>query len=257
MLFQGKTAIVTGAASGIGRATVEKLLKNGAKKVICADLCNYYTFENQYNNKFIKRQLNVGDKHSIESFYSQARNDLNNRAPDLLVNNAGITRDSKFSRMTDEQWHEMIKVNLDSIFYMTKNYVNWVEESKELHKTDDSSLINNPRAIVNLSSISAKVGNFGQANYCAAKAGVYGITKNNARELASLNLRVNAVSPGFIATAMTAAMPPKVLKGVLMTVPMQRAGLPEEIADSILFLGSEQSSYVTGINLEVAGGLGM
>ena len=136
---------------------------------------------------------------------------------------------------------------------MTQPYLNMVIENQD----NGQNLEQNPRSIVNLSSISAKIGNFGQANYCAAKAGVYGITKNNAREFARYNMRVNAISPGFIETPMTAAMPPKVLRQTVMMVPMMRQGTADEIAKGVLYLGSDMSSYVTGINLEIAGGLAM
>jgi len=249
MLFAGKTAIISGTASGIGRATADLLLKNGAKKVIGGDLSKYYDLK---SDKFKHQELNVGYKESIKNFYEFAKIELDGKAPDLLVNNAGITLDNTMAKMEEHQWDTMMTVNLSSIFYMTQPFYMWAREDGKM------DCEKNPRAIVNLSSISAKVGNFGQANYCAAKAGVYGITKNNAREFAQYNIRVNAISPGFIETPMVAAMPPKVVKRMVMgNIPMQRTGRVDEIANACLYLGSDMSSYVTGVNLEVAGGLGM
>ena len=204
-MFAGKTAIVTGAASGIGKATAELLLKNGAKSVIAADVAKIP----MNDPKLHPAVLDVGDKKAIKEFWGLSREKLGQRAPDLLVNNAGITRDCSFGKMGEDQWDEMMRVNLSSIFHMSQSYYLWAREDKASCKTT-------PRAIVNLSSLSAKIGTFGQANYCAAKAGVYGITKNNAREMAPYNFRVNAVSPGTILTPMVMAMPEHIREATMV-----------------------------------------
>merc|ERR1719220_1854851 len=186
--------------------------------------------------------LDVGDKKAIKEFWGLSREKLGQRAPDLLVNNVGITRDCSFGKMGHDHWEEMMRVNLSSIFHMSQSHFLWAREDKAGCKST-------PRAIVNLSSLSAKIGTFGQANYCAAKAGVYGITKNNAREMAPYNFRVNAVSPGTILTPMVMVMPEHIREATIQAmIPMARGGEPEEVAKSILFLGSDMSSYVTGVN---------
>lgn len=159
-----------------------------------------------------------------------------------LVNNAGITKDAFLKKMTEEQWDAVMTVNLKGIFLVTQAVIEDIEEGG---------------AVVNISSMVGKSGNMGQTNYCASKAGVIGFTKALAKEYAKKNIRCNAIQPGFIKTPMTETIPEKVVQGFLTQIPLNRMGMPEDIAKACLFLLSDMSSYITGISIEVAGGLFM
>ncbi|CAB3400813.1 unnamed protein product [Caenorhabditis bovis] len=243
-LLVGRLAVVTGGGSGIGKSICQTLAANGAR-VIVSDL----------NEKSAKESLATlrGDGHqavvcdvsepdSVKTLYESAIKVGN---PSVLVNCAGITQDSTLLKMTPNKWDSVIKVNLNSIFHVSQAFAR--------HSVTEQS----PLSIINISSIVGKTGNFGQTNYAATKAGVIGFTKSAAKELAKKNIRVNAILPGFIKTPMTEAMPPNVLANICAGIPMGRMGETEEIANSVLFLASDLSSYVTGITLEVTGGYNM
>ncbi len=161
---------------------------------------------------------------------------------DIVVNNAGITRDAMLHKLAEEDWDVVIDVHLKGTFLVTQAAAKYFRER------------NQPGAIVNISSLAAKGGNMGQLNYVAAKSGIVGMTKTSARELARYGVRVNAVQPGFIDTAMTRAMPPDVVKQRLSEIPLGRAGTVDDVARAVAFLASDESAYITGIVLEVGGG---
>jgi 3-oxoacyl-[acyl-carrier protein] reductase len=239
----GKVALVTGAASGIGKATAIRLAKEGANLALgdLKDLSELCDSLKNYGVKVVALKLDVSDYSSCESFYKSALSELCVERADILVNNAGINRDSLFVKMSFEQWDDVIKVDLYSMFNMTKQVV-------------PKMLENSWGRIVNVSSISW-LGNIGQANYSAAKAGVIGFTKTLARELAKHGITVNAVCPGFIDTPMTRAVPEKIREMILSRIPMKRIGNPEEVASVIAFLCSDDASYITGEVIGVTGGL--
>ena len=250
MLFAGKTAVVTGAASGLGLATARTLIKNGAKSVIGIDMNSYYDVNSK---NFTKLQMNVGSRPEVDNLYDNIlREKFDNRAPDLLVNCAGITRDVLLLKMDDQQWDDVMTVNLKSLYLMSQNYAKWVKE-----EAVENGKVLTSRSIVNISSIVGKTGNMGQTNYAASKAGVIGFTKSAAKELTALDIRVNAILPGFIETPMTQAIPDKVKRVVTRTIPMGEMGTPNDIAEGVLYLGSDMSKYVTGISHEITGGLAM
>ncbi|CAI2348621.1 unnamed protein product [Caenorhabditis sp. 36 PRJEB53466] len=227
-----KLAIVTGGGSGIGREVCKKLAASGARLIV-TDLNESAagsTIDSLAGSGHAAFRMDVSKIVEVNKFKEYLGSF--DSPPAVLVNCAGITKDSTLLKMREEQWKDVIDVNLTSIFL-------------------------SPLSIVNVSSIVGKIGNFGQTNYAATKAGVIGFTKSAARELATKKIRVNAVLPGFIRTPMTEAMPPKVLEGMVSMVPQRRLGEPEEIADAVLFLASDMSSYVTGTTIEVTGGLGM
>lgn len=166
--------------------------------------------------------------------------------PDILINCAGITRDTQMLKMTESMFDDVIKVNLKGTFLMTQAVSKLMIEEKV-----------EAGSIVNITSVSAKIGNFGQCNYAASKSGVEGFTRSAARELAKYNIRCNAVMPGFIDTPMISTVPEKVMESIKKEIPLQRLGKPEELAETCAFLASQKSSYITGSIIQVSGGLFM
>ncbi|PIC15039.1 hypothetical protein B9Z55_022165 [Caenorhabditis nigoni] len=245
-LLGGRIAVVTGGGSGIGKAISEALAKHGAR-VVVADLDSNTAAATarslQSSEKHSSFAVDVSDANSVKQLTHHVKS---LGTPSILVNCAGITKDSTLAKMTEEKWDSVIKVNLTGVFHVSQAFVK--------SSIDDN---NHPLSIINVSSIVGKMGNFGQTNYAATKAGVIGFTKSAAKELAKKNVRVNAVLPGFIKTPMTEAMPPNVLAEICKGIPMGRMGETEEIANSVLFLASDLSSYVTGATLEVTGGFSM
>lgn len=240
-----RIAIITGAGSGIGYATSVKLASKGYI-VVMGDIRDDIQerakeVEAKTKGKVIGLKVNVADWNSCREFYESALKTLGVDHVDILVNNAGIIRDALFVKMTLEQWDEVIKVHLYGTFNMTKQVV-------------DGMIKYNWGRIINMSSASWQ-GNIGQANYAAAKAGIIGFTKTLARELGKYNITVNAIVPGFIDTPMTASVPEKVRNMIIDRIPMKRMGTPEEVANIIAFLSSEEASYVNGAVIEVTGGL--
>jgi 3-oxoacyl-[acyl-carrier protein] reductase len=242
----GLTAVITGAAQGIGKTIALKFAEQGCS-VCLADL-KKETLENtlkEFTDKgyqAVACEVDVSNSASVDALFTQALEKLGKI--DILVNNAGITRDGLLIRMKDDDWDKVIAVNLSGVFYCCR------AGAKIMMKQRNGR-------IINISSVVGLMGNAGQTNYSATKAGVLGITKTLARELASRNITVNAVAPGFIDTDMTAKLPPEVKEKLLSQIPLGRLGLPGEVADAVLFFASNEAAYVNGQVLAVCGGLTM
>lgn len=247
MLLDGKIALVTGGSRGIGRAVAIELAKEGAtvainyagNKAAAEEVQSIIT---EMGGKAIIIQADVSDEKSATQMVEEVIAQLG--GVDILVNNAGITRDGLFIRMKEEDWNAVINTNLTGIFNCTKVAAKYMMKKRS-------------GRIINMSSVSGIMGNAGQTNYAAAKAGVIGFTKSLAREMASRGITVNAVAPGFIATDMTAAMPEKAQEHVLTSIPLGKMGKPEDIANAVLFLASDKASYITGQVIHVDGGMVM
>ncbi len=240
--FQGKTAIVTGGAQGIGFQIALQLLEAGAQVSIwdySSEALNSAKSEfSKFTSQLHTAQVDVTKRESIAA--------ANQSLPwnvDILVNNAGITRDKSFAKMQPEDWDAVISTNLTGLFNVTKGLSEKFNPASA-HKR-----------IVNISSVVGLYGNFGQANYAAAKAGVIGLTKTLGKELGRKGFTVNAICPGFIMTAMTKAMPKEVLEQMAGKVPVTRLGEPSDIANAVMFLSSEQASYINGAVISVDGGI--
>lgn len=240
-LLEGKTAVITGGAQGIGRATAELFYEHGARIVI-ADLNGELAQQTAQEiagadgigvacDVTQADQVKVALDTAVEKFGSL----------DVMINNAGITRDATMRTMTEEDFDQVISVHLKGAWNGTRLASLIMREQKS-------------GAIINISSISGKVGMIGQTNYSSAKAGIIGLTKAAAKEMGHHGVRVNAVQPGLIRTAMTEAMPKRIFDEKLAEIPMQRAAEPSEVASVILFYASELSSYMTGTVAEVSGG---
>lgn len=242
--LENKIAIVTGGADGIGKAGAELLAQHGAQ-IIIWDLNEEKGAEavaaiiqNGGLAKFMR--VNTAKYEEVGAAVVEIISKF--KRIDILINNAGITRDSTLLKMTHEQWDQVIDVNLTGVFNCTKCVAPYMVDNKS-------------GRIINTSSVVALYGNFGQTNYVATKAGLIGMTKTWARELGRKGINVNAVAPGFIATEMVMKMPENVLDGMKSKVPLQRLGKPEEIAAIYLFLASDDSSYVNGAVISVDGGM--
>lgn len=241
-----KIAVVTGASRGIGRSIALALAAKGAV-IVAVDMDQASTdavvAELQASGaKALGIIGNVTNTPDVERMINQAMETFGR--VDILINNAGITRDGLLVRMKDEDWDAVLSVNLKGAFLCSR------AASKVMAKQRYGR-------IINIASIVGQMGNAGQANYCASKAGLIGLTKSNARELAKRNITVNAVAPGFIATAMTDALSDKVREELAAQIPMERLGSSEDIANAVLFLAAEQSGYITGHVLAVNGGMYM
>ena len=244
-LLEGKTAIVTGAARGIGKAIALKFAEEGCNVAI-TDL--FYdeiamATEAELQAMGVKAKAyasNAAKFDDTQSVVNQIIADFGKI--DILINNAGITKDTLLMRMTEEQWDAVINVNLKSVFNFTK-------------AVQGGMLKQRSGAIVNMSSVVGVSGNAGQANYSASKAGIIGFTKSIAKELGSRGIRSNAIAPGFIITEMTAKIPEDARKAWEASIPMKRGGLPEEVAKVALFLASDLSSYVSGQTINVCGAM--
>ncbi|MDD6382487.1 3-oxoacyl-[acyl-carrier-protein] reductase [Mitsuokella sp.] len=247
MLLDGKVALVTGASRGIGRAIALRLASEGAKVAI-----NYAG--NQQAAEAVKQEIesaggtallvkaNVADPQAVDGMVASVVEAFG--TIDILVNNAGITRDGLLMRMKDADFDAVIDTNLKGVFYCTKAV---------------AKLMMKKRAgrIVNMSSVVGLIGNAGQTNYAAAKAGVLGFSKSAAKELAARGITVNMVAPGFIDTDMTAVLPDKVKEAMVQEIPLRHMGRPEDVANAVLFLVSDCASYITGQVVHVDGGMVM
>lgn len=247
MLLEGKKALITGGARGIGKEIVLAFLKEGASVYFVDLMPSEFMSEYQEQAKntgaeVVYKECNVADETQVSRVIKEILGESD--GIDVLVNNAGITRDGLVFRMTEENWDAVLKVNLYSAFFMSKAIAR-------------SMIQRRSGAIVNVSSIVGVRGNAGQCNYSASKAGLIGLTKSLAQEVAGRNVRVNAVAPGFIKTAMTDKLSDEQKEKLSAQIPMARLGDPEEVAKVILFLASDLSSYVTGHVILIDGGMGM
>lgn len=241
-LLSGQTAVITGGAQGLGFAIAEQFIAEGAR-VILGDLNLDATQEavDKLGGADVARAVkcNVTAYADVDALVDSAIEQFGSF--DIMVNNAGITRDATLRKMTEDEFDQVISVHLKGTWNGLKKASTVMREQ-------------NRGAIVNMSSISGKVGMIGQTNYSAAKAGIVGMTKAASKELAHLGVRVNAIQPGLIRSAMTEAMPQRIWDSKVAEVPMGRAGEPSEVAKVALFLASDLSSYMTGTVLEVTGG---
>ncbi len=246
MKLEGKVALVTGGAQGIGRAIALALVREGAKVAI-SDVNLARAQETGREIEAQGREAlavggNVANAQEAEAMVQKTAEKFGR--VDILVNNAGITRDQVLLRMKEEDWDSVLSVNLKGIFNCTKAALRPLLKQKG-------------GKIINIASVTGQMGNAGQANYAASKAGVIGFTKSIAREYASRNIQVNAVAPGFIDTAMTQAIPQKGREFLIQQIPMGRLGTPEDVAEAVIFLASPAADYITGQVLAVNGGMYM
>jgi 3-oxoacyl-[acyl-carrier protein] reductase len=244
MLLQGRVAIVTGAAQGIGRAVAESLAQAGAD-IAVADIDPGRSRETvsaveKLGRKALNIKVNVADADETKAMAEEVLKAWGK--VDILVNNAGITRDGLLLRMKEEDWNLVLQVNLNGTFNCTKAVLQTMTKQRY-------------GRIVNIASIVGVMGNAGQANYAASKAAVIGFTKTVGREYASRNITVNAVAPGFIDTAMTHGLPADVREMLQKQIPLGRLGTPADIAAAVRFLVSEDAAYITGHVLHVNGGM--
>ncbi|MFZ2286106.1 MAG: 3-oxoacyl-[acyl-carrier-protein] reductase [Bacteroidales bacterium] len=244
-LLEGRTAVITGGSRGIGKGIALRFAAEGANIALTNIIDNeeFADAVKEISALGVRAKGYVSDA----SVYSDAENVIDEIVKDfgrvdILVNNAGITRDTLLMRMTEEQWDQVITVNLKSVFNLTKAAI------KPMMKQKNGS-------IINMSSVVGLGGNAGQSNYAASKAGILGFTKSVAKELGSRNVRCNAIAPGFILTEMTSKLPDDVKSDWIAKIPLRRGGLPDDVANVALFLASDLSSYVTGQTISVCGGM--
>jgi len=244
-LLKDKVALITGASRGIGRAIAQKFAQQGAQVAFTflSSVEKGKALEDELSAYGVKAKgyrSDASDFQAAEELAAEVVKEFGRI--DVLVNNAGITIDGLLLRMSEEQWDQVIRVNLKSVFNLTKAV------SKNMIRAKSGS-------IINLTSVVGIKGNAGQANYAASKAGIIGFTKSIALELGSRNIRSNAIAPGFIETEMTDAVDPKAIEEWKQQIPMKRGGKPEEVADACVFLASDMSNYITGQVLQVDGGM--
>jgi 3-oxoacyl-[acyl-carrier protein] reductase len=239
----GKSALVTGATGGIGGAVAKALHAQGAHVAISGtrrEALEALAAELGNNVQIVP--ANLSDKDSVEALIPAAEAALGQ--VDILVNNAGITRDNLFMRMKDEEWETVLRVNLEAAFRLSRAVIKGMMKRRW-------------GRIVSVTSVIGTTGNAGQANYAASKAGLIGMSKSLAQEVASRNITVNCIAPGFIATPMTDVLNDKQREGILTKVPMARLGTPEDIAAAAVYLASDEAAYLTGQTLHVNGGMAM
>lgn len=247
MKLENKTVLVTGASRGIGREIALIFAKEGANIVVnysgskekAEEVVNEITALGQ---KAIAYQCNVSDGESVQTMVKETIAEFGSL--DILVNNAGITRDNLLMRMKDDEWDDVININLKGVFLCTKAVTRQMMKQRA-------------GKIINVSSIVGVIGNPGQANYVAAKSGVIGLTKTTAKELASRNITVNAIAPGFITTDMTDQLKDDVKEAMLAQIPLGKFGQAKDIANAVLFLASDDANYITGQTIHIDGGMVM
>ena len=247
MTLVGKVALVTGGSRGIGRAIALKLAENGADVAInyagnTAAAEEVKAAIEQMGRKALLIQCSVADTDGVQAMVNQVVKELGRL--DILVNNAGITRDGLLMRMKEADWDDVMNTNLKGVYNCSKAVMRTMMKQKSGRN-------------VNMASVEGEMGNAGQANYAAAKAGVIGFTKSLAKEVASRGITVNAIAPGFIATDMTRVLSDDQKAEMARTIPLGRAGQPEDVANAVLFLASEGAAYITGQVLNVDGGMVM
>ncbi|HAU86701.1 MAG TPA: beta-ketoacyl-ACP reductase [Lachnospiraceae bacterium] len=246
-MFEGKVALVTGASRGIGREVAIQLASKGANVIV------NYAGSKEAAEQVVKEikeaggqaspyQCNVNDFSAVKDMIDSIEKEYG--SIDIIVNNAGITKDNLLLRMSETEFDDVIDVNLKGTFNVCKHAIRYMLKKRE-------------GRIINIASVVGITGNVGQANYCASKAGIIGITKSIAKEVAAKGVTVNAVAPGFIQTDMTNVLSDKVKQELLDSLPMKRIGTPTDIANAVCFLASDNASYITGHVLEVNGGMNM
>jgi len=246
MSLRGTVAMVTGAAQGIGRAICRRMASEGADLALCdinlEGVQDAAKEMSSYGGKVLPLKGDVASAPQVEEMVRKALEAWGR--VDILVNNAGITRDSLLVRMRDEDWNLVLDVNLKGAFYCTREVLRPMMKQRR-------------GRIINVSSVVAMMGNAGQANYVSSKAGLIGLTKATAREMAGRGITVNAVAPGFIETEMTQELSDEIRQSMLRQIPLGRFGLPEDVAAVVSFLASEASSYITGQVIHINGGMYM
>lgn len=244
MIFNNRVAVVTGSAQGIGLAIAKRLAKEGVKVVVTSrniDKVNKVVAEIKNDGgEAFGLKCNVTNREEVKALGEKVIEKYG--SIDILVNNAGITKDSSFKKMTDEQWDDVLNSDLKSVFIVTQELSKYME-------------LNKYGRILNLSSVVGLSGNFGQANYSAAKAGIIGLTKTLSMELGKKGITVNAIAPGFIETAMTQEIPEKIKTEIIASIPVGRPGEPEDIAAAVAFLASEEAGFISGVTLSVNGAM--
>lgn len=247
MLLTDKTAVVTGGSRGIGRAIAVALAAEGAKVAViyagnAAAAEETLSLIKEQGGEAVAMQCDVADDAAVSDMINAVKEQFG--SVDILVNNAGITRDGLLMRMKEGDWQAVLDTNLTGVFHCTKAVTKLMMKQRS-------------GAIINITSVVGQTGNAGQANYAAAKAGMIGFTKSVAKELASRGIRVNAVAPGCIDTDMTAVLRDAVKEDMLKSIPLGRVAQPEEVAKAVVFLASDNASYITGQVLNVDGGMVM
>ena len=242
-----KVVFVTGASRGIGKEVALKYAENGYNVIInyASDKTDVESLKKEFEEKNVEtiiEKADVTNSNQIEELVKKAIEKFGKI--DVLVNNAGITKDNLLMRMSEEEFDKVIEVNLKGTYIVTKAVTKYMMKKRN-------------GSIINLSSVVGVAGNAGQTNYSASKAGIIGFTKSVAKELASRNIRANAVAPGFIETDMTAVLPDTVKENIHNQIPLKRMGTAKEVANLIYFLGSEESSYITGQVINIDGGMVM
>ncbi|HZJ96147.1 MAG TPA: acetoacetyl-CoA reductase [Thiopseudomonas sp.] len=247
MSTEKRIALVTGGMGGLGTSISRRLHDDGFTVVVGCSLGSsrkdtWLAQQREEGYDFHVLECDIADWDSTTKAFEKIREEVG--AVDVLVNNAGITRDGTFRRMTPENWHAVINTNLNSMFNSSKQVV-------------EDMMSKGWGRIINISSINGQRGQFGQTNYSAAKAGVHGFTMALAREVSAKGVTVNTISPGYIETEMTAAIRPDILEGIIAEIPVGRMGKPEEIASIVAWLASDESAYATGSDIAVNGGMNM
>jgi acetoacetyl-CoA reductase len=244
--MKNKTALVTGGMGGIGTAICQHLIDQDAHVIASYNRGGDHEAARLWREEQLSkgydiaiRYVDVTDFHSCEKMVREIESEFG--SIDILINNAGITRDVQLYKMDQEQWQTVLRTNLDSMFNVTRHVINGM-------------IMRGYGRIVNISSINGQKGQFGQTNYSAAKAGIHGFTKALAQEVASKGVTVNTISPGYIATPMVMSVAPEIREKIIAQIPVGRLGSPEEVARAVSFLAAEMSGFITGSNLTINGG---
>ena len=241
--LEGKCALITGASGGIGGSIARALYGQGAKVALSGTRIDpLKALADDLGDRAFIVPCNLSDADAVKALPQKASEEMG--GIDILVNNAGITKDNLFMRMSDDDWHQVIDVNLTSTMHLMKSVMRTMMKQRF-------------GRIINITSIVGVTGNAGQVNYAASKAGMIGMTKSFAQEIATRGITANCIAPGFIETAMTAELPENVIKNMLDAIPQGRMGQADEVAASVAFLASNEASYITGQTLHVNGGMAM
>ncbi|MDC0146257.1 3-oxoacyl-[acyl-carrier-protein] reductase [Amylibacter sp.] len=241
--LEGKCALITGASGGIGGSIARALYAQGAKVALSGTRIDpLKALADDLGDRAFIVPCNLSDVDAVKALPQKASEEMG--GIDILVNNAGITKDNLFMRMSDDDWHQVIDVNLTSTMHLMKSVMRTMMKQRF-------------GRIINITSIVGVTGNAGQVNYAASKAGMIGMTKSFAQEIATRGITANCIAPGFIETAMTAELPENVIKNMLDAIPQGRMGQADEVAASVAFLASNEASYITGQTLHINGGMAM